>query len=142
MNRKNMQYMVVNVETGETRRLLGNSLLEKDCPNFQVYEFVSTNKSEIVLYSPTLLKYLQHLRNEFKRAVVITSAHREIAFNESVDGYEDSEHLYGLAVDFRMYGIEIERLANACINLGGYYCNVGKYSNWVHFGISGYHRRA
>ena len=142
MSRLEKWYIVVNLETGSTRKLQGNSFLRKDCPNFKVYELVSTDKTEIVLYSPTLIKYLQKLRNKYSKAVVITSGNREILFNESVNGYKDSEHLYGLAVDIKINGVGVDRLYNACIEIGGYFCNVGRYSTHIHFGIQGYHRRA
>lgn len=141
MNRKLAYYMVSNVETGELRKLRGDSLLREDCLNFKVYEFVSTDKSEIVLYSPRLVNFLQRLRDKFGRAVIITSGNREILYNIFIKGYEDSEHLYGLAVDIKMYGIGMQRLYNACVEIGGYFCNVGLYSTHVHFGIKGFHRR-
>jgi uncharacterized protein YcbK (DUF882 family) len=139
MNRREKRYVIVNVDTGEVQRVLGSFSLSE---NFEVWEFVSTDKSETVLYSQRLVNILQAMRDFYKRPVDIISGHREIELNEEHDGYVDSEHLYGYAVDIKIQGVTMLELWHKCILFAGYISNVGMYKTHVHLGIQGYHRRA
>ena len=87
MNRKNMQYMVINVETGETRRLLGNSFLEKDVIYGMVVditgrklmeqELINANK-ELKSLDIAKTNFMNMISHELKTPLTAMMAHIEI----------------------------------------------------------------
>lgn len=138
MKRIDKEYIIINADNCKMERVMGNHHLSA---NFQVYEFVSTDSSQIMLYSQKHVNMLQALRDYYDKPVNITSGHRELELNYKENGYIDSEHLYGYATDLYVAGVTPLELWHKCIIIGGHFCNVQRYKNHVHFGTKGFHRR-
>jgi uncharacterized protein YcbK (DUF882 family) len=139
MSRANKTYILVNVETGEAQKVPGNFRLQV---NFQTHELVTEDTQEVILFSPTLMKYLQQLRDKSKGPINITNGHRQLKYNTKVNGSANSEHLTGHAVDITSANWSQEQLYKECIEVGGYFTNVAmNYPRHVHFGVKGFHRR-
>jgi uncharacterized protein YcbK (DUF882 family) len=140
MSRANKTYILVNVETGEAQKVPGNFRLQA---NFQTHELVTEDTQEVVLFSPTLMKYLQQLRDKSKGPINITGGQRQLKFNDKVGGSANSEHLTGHALDIASATWTQEQLYIECIEVGGHFTNVSMdYPRHVHFGVKGFHRRA
>lgn len=62
---------------------------------------------------------LQHIRDLFGEPITITSGYRSDALNKAISGSSvTSDHLKGLAVDFKVYNIEnMKKLQELCISL-------------------------
>lgn len=71
-------------------------------PHFKLYEFASPN-SDRVLYSTYIVEWLEKIRSHFGGSITITSAYRDKAYNLKVGGASNSAHIYGQAVDFKVY---------------------------------------
>ena len=138
-DRKNKHYIIVNVDNGATQRALGSHRITR---NFAVWEFVSGDNSEIVLYSQRHVEILQAIRDYYDKSVTVTSGHRELTLNKEVDGFVDSEHLTGHGSDIFVDGVEPLSLWRVADVICGYYSNIGLYTGHVHIGTRGFHRRA
>ena len=77
--------------------------------NFKVSEFKSDSK--IVLIHHTLPIALQMIREKIGKAVNITNAYRTEAHNKRVGGASNSYHLYGMAADIYVKGVDTTTLA-------------------------------
>lgn len=86
----------------------GNKLVST---NFKVREFACKDGSDAVFISPKLVEVLQKIREHFGRAVTITSAFRSQAYNKTVGGTGNSQHLYGLAADIVVTGVAPAKVA-------------------------------
>ena len=141
MNRRDKYYVIVNVDNGETQKVLGSFALSE---NFEVHEFVDEDRQDTVLYSKRHVDLLQAIRDFYKKPLTITSGNREVSFNDSknVGGSFNSEHQTGHATDIKIQGVTPLELWHKCVLFGGYKCNVGLYPTHVHFGTRGFHRRA
>ena len=71
-------------------------------PHFKLYEFASPNSNR-VLYSTYIVEWLEKIRAHFGGSITITSGYRTPTYNASVGGASNSAHIYGQAVDFRVY---------------------------------------
>lgn len=74
--------------------------------NFSLYEFESPDTREVKIY-PSVIDFLQYVRNKVKRPIIITSGYRTIEYNKKVGGKEKSQHLIGSAVDISLIGHKI-----------------------------------
>ena len=77
--------------------------------NFKVSEFKSDSK--IVLIHHTLPIALQMIREKIGKAVNITNAYRTETHNKRVGGASNSYHLYGMAADIYVKGVDTTTLA-------------------------------
>lgn len=71
-------------------------------PHFKLYEFASPN-TDRVLYSTTVVEWLEKVRSHFGGSITITSGYRTSTYNRSVGGASNSAHIYGQAVDFKVF---------------------------------------
>ena len=137
--RKKNMYICCNVDTGESRLLLGSYHLSK---NFQVYEF-SCSGSEVILYSQKHVDNLQVIRDHYNKSIKITSGFRNITVNKKVGGVDQSDHMIGLATDIVVSGVSSKELKLVVNKVVGYYSNIITYynTNHVHFTSVGTHKR-
>ena len=88
-----------------------------------------------------LINNLQVIRDEVKVPISITSGYRSPEHNAKVKGAKNSQHVQGIAVDFKVQGLDpkevaliVERLIKEKkIKQGG----IGIYPTWVHYDIRG-----
>lgn len=73
--------------------------------NFKVKEFQCHDKTDKVLIDTSLVTLLQSIRDHFGRPVIITSAYRTAAYNTSIGGTKNSNHVKGMAADIQVDGI-------------------------------------
>lgn len=103
--------------------------------NFKVSEFKSDSK--IVLIHHTLPIALQMIREKVGKAVNITNAYRTEAHNKRVGGASNSYHLYGMAADIYVNGVDATTLAKTIDSLFPAAYGVIAYpkKGFVHFDV-------
>lgn len=92
--------------------------------------------------NPKLVKGLIHVSTVVGQKLRVTSGYRSPAYNKSVGGATDSQHLLGNAADVYIKGIGRQRLINAVESYpdfknGG----IGYYSNFIHMDVRNYEAR-
>lgn len=89
-----------------------------------------------------LVRCLEVIREHFgNKSITITSGYRTASHNKKVGGAKLSKHVEGIAVDFKVEGVNSREVADKVRQLmakgkiidGG----VGSYSAWVHYDIRG-----
>lgn len=88
---------------------------------------------------------LQVLKDHTSCKIVIVSGYRSPAHNASVDGAEQSQHMFAKAADIRLSGKTpkevcgiVKRLvASGAMTQGG----IGLYAGWVHYDVRGHAAR-
>ena len=105
------------------------------CPNFKVNEFACSDGSDPVFISPELVKLLQQIRDHFGAPVTINSGWRSPTKNKAVGGAAQSQHLYGLAADITVKGVEPKKVYAYADSLLPYTGGVGLYSTFVHVDV-------
>lgn len=73
--------------------------------NFKVKEFQCHDKTDKVLIDSSLVNLLQSIRSHFGKPVTITSAYRTAAYNASIGGSKNSNHVKGMAADIQVSGV-------------------------------------
>lgn len=103
--------------------------------NFKVREFACEDGSDVVFVSDGLVQVLQAIRSHFGRTTNVNSGYRTPSHNKKVGGEEYSQHLYGLAADIEVKGINPKTVAayveKLLPNMGG----IGIYSWGVHIDV-------
>ncbi len=109
-------------------------------PHFKLREFACKDGNDELRVHPALLKGLEKLRTHFgNRPVTINSAYRTAEHNAAEKGHPNSRHLYGLAADIVIRGVDPDFVAKVA-NLepfGG----VGQYTPVTHVDVSRATRR-
>ena len=99
-------------------------------PNFSVAEFACHDGSDTILIDTMLAYYLQKIREHFGKSVTINSAYRTPAYNASIGGASESQHMEGRAADIVISGVTpqaVATYANA-LGMGG----IGIYKTFTH----------
>ena len=85
---------------------------------------------------PKLLSMLDELREEYGKAIIITSHYRSLDHPIEVKKNKPGEHTYGAAVDIACVGgSNTFRLVAAAIKVGFRRIGVSRKNNFVHVGI-------
>lgn len=87
----------------------------KVATNFKVSEFKSD--SSIVLINSKLPAALQMIRDKIGKPIIITCAYRTETHNKRVGGVSNSKHLYGMAADIYVKGVDERTLARTINSL-------------------------
>lgn len=103
--------------------------------NFSVREFACSDGTDPIFISPELVKLLQEIRDHFCKAVTINSGYRTAAHNKSVGGAAYSQHLYGMAADITVKGVDPKTVYAYADSLMPYTGGVGLYSGFVHVDV-------
>lgn len=93
--------------------------------NFKVSEFWSSKSgNDKILIDDKLVSLLQTIRDNFKSAVIITSAYRPEPYNTKIGGASNSYHTKGMACDFYISGKNVEDIARYAesLNIKGIGC--------------------
>ena len=97
--------------------------------NFQVKEFACHDGNDYILIDRALIENLQKIRDEFG-STTCNSGYRDPAYNASVGGVSNSQHVYGKASDTvcrNTLPLEVAMYAEA-LEMGG----IGLYSTFTH----------
>lgn len=105
----------------------GNQSLSK---NFKVKEFACKDGSDTIYIDNQLVWYLQKIRDNYGKPVVINSAYRTSSYNKKVGGATNSYHMKGMAADIRISGVSPKTLASYAKSIG--IKGVGTYKSFVH----------
>ena len=100
--------------------------------NFKSTEFDCKGKNccSITLVDDDLVGFLQMVRANFGKAVIIDSGYRCKEHNKSVGGASKSKHLDGMAADIKIKGVEPIEVAKYCELIG--VKGIGLYDWGVH----------
>src|SRR5690606_6202940 len=101
--------------------------------NFNLREFASRDTDTQVVVSLRLVDLLQHLRDEVKRPVIITSGYRTVQHNAAVGGARYSQHLFGRAADVKVEGYTVDQIANIARDIG--FTGILKYDTFTHLDV-------
>lgn len=114
--------------------------------NFQLHEFDSKDgaamPAKAKLNLLRLIKNLEVIRAELgNRPIIIASGYRSPAHNAAINGAKNSQHMQGLAADFKVQGLRPAAVAKKIkalmdegkIEPGG----LKAYASWVHYDIRG-----
>ena len=103
--------------------------------NFSVKEFACKDGSDVVFVSPDLVEILQKIREHFGKSVTVNSGYRTVTYNQKVDGAAYSQHLYGMAADITVKGVDPKAVAafaeTLLPNTGG----IGIYPTFTHVDV-------
>lgn len=80
-------------------------------PHFKVKEFACKDGSDAVKIDDALVTALERIRAHFGKAVNINSGYRSPAYNAQIGGATNSQHVQGVAVDFRVTGVNPREIA-------------------------------
>lgn len=105
----------------------GNQSLSK---NFKVKEFACKDGSDTIYIDNQLVWYLQKIRDNYGKPVIINSAYRTSSYNKKVGGATNSYHMKGMAADIRISGVSPKTLASYAKSIG--IKGVGTYKSFVH----------
>lgn len=102
--------------------------------NFKLSEFESPDTHEVKIDSK-LLSILQDIRDYFQKPVIVTSGYRTPEHNKEVGGVDNSYHTQGMAIDFWVAGISVEKLIEVADYCGAE--GIGEYigKNFIHIDI-------
>ncbi len=99
--------------------------------NFQINELMQIEKGALAIFSPTVLNYIQNMRNDLNKPILIHSAYRSPAYNSALNGSAKwSRHMYGDAIDFHVEGTSNSELQTLCAKHGASFAQA--YKNHVH----------
>lgn len=108
---------------------------DKLSANFRVREFSCQDGSDPVFISPELIKILQEIREHFGKSININSGFRTAIHNKKVGGSANSQHLYGLAADIVVSGVEPQKVYDYACKLLPRSGGVGLYNWGVHIDV-------
>lgn len=116
--------------------------------NFKVKEFACADGSNVIFIDDRLPALLQKVRDHFGRKVTITSGYRTVYYNgtvlpkRGVKTSKNSQHLYGMAADIQVEGVEpvvvaayAETLLPNTGGIGLYPKKSGRAHGWVHIDV-------
>ena len=87
-------------------------------------------------------KYMDKVRTIFEdRPIHITSWYRPLHINKRIGGNSNSQHLYGLAVDFKSNYFSPAYMYQKLENWHGNNGGLAKYYKFVHLDLRGYRAR-
>lgn len=101
--------------------------------NFSVYEFScnGTGCCTETLIDDQLVEYLQKIRDHFKAKVILSCGHRCEKHNAEVpNAATKSRHIYGMAADFNVEGVDPIEVARYAESIG--VKGIGHYDTFVH----------
>lgn len=116
--------------------------------NFKIKEFACADGSNVIFIDDRLPVLLQKIRDHFGRKVTITSGYRTVYYNNTVlpkkgvKTSKNSQHLYGMAADIQVEGVEpatvaayAETLLPNTGGIGTYPKKTGRAHGWVHIDV-------
>lgn len=108
---------------------------KKVSTNFRVREFACQDGSDAIVIADKLVQILQGIRNHFGQPVTINSAYRTAAHNKKVGGSPTSQHLYGMAADIVVAGVDPYDVASYAEQLLPDTGGIGRYKGFTHVDV-------
>lgn len=108
---------------------------KKVSANFRVREFACQDGSDAVVIADKLVQILQGIRNHFGQPVTINSAYRTPEHNKKVGGSATSQHLYGMAADIVVAGVDPYDVAAYAEQLMPNTGGIGRYKGFTHIDV-------
>jgi uncharacterized protein YcbK (DUF882 family) len=107
--------------------------------NFKDIEFKCKCCGQFIS-NDALIWFLECIREHFKQPITIVSGTRCVRHNKECGGAENSQHLYGRAVDIQIKGVSPDSVYKYCdsINING---GVGKYKTFTHIDVRNFKSR-
>lgn len=110
--------------------------------NFKVNEFACSDGTDTIIIHPFIPFICQIVRNHFNMPFTPNSAYRTVAHNKSIGGANNSNHIYGRAVDIpAIKGITPKQLYDYVDSLLGDWGELGIYNWGIHFGVQNNKKR-
>ncbi|MGE0490449.1 MAG: D-Ala-D-Ala carboxypeptidase family metallohydrolase [Vulcanimicrobiota bacterium] len=111
--------------------------------HFVLGEFVCNNPTfrQFVRVHDDLVRMLEEIRSAVGGAINLTNAHRPWPHNASIGGATKSEHIAGTAADIYTDAISNSELHRICDRIIGNKGGVGRYADFVHVDVRGFHAR-
>lgn len=78
------------------------------------------------------IKRADQLRDDWGKPLIPTSGARCVPHNQSVGGVRNSEHIDGMAIDFKC--LPEDRLSFVALAIAHGYSSIGVYKHFVHLG--------
>lgn len=110
----------------------GNTQLSK---NFKAKELACKDGSDTIFIDSDLVDVIQKIRDHFDKPVVVNSGYRTDAYNKKVGGANQSQHLYGRAVDIKINGVSPKEVAKFAETLLPKTGGIGVYSTFTHIDV-------
>lgn len=101
--------------------------------HFRLREFACQDGTPIVILHQALVYHLDRLRERFQSAVYVTSGFRTAAYNASVQGRDNSTHLWGGAADVIVDNTPPEDVQDWAEDQG--FGGVGRYEKFTHLDV-------
>jgi hypothetical protein len=100
-------------------------------PFFQIQELMPLRQGDYGVYSKTVLSFMEFMREDLSKSILIHSAYRSPAYNAGLSGSASwSRHQYGDAIDFHVEGESFEDLKNLCLSYGASFFQI--YNSHIH----------
>jgi uncharacterized protein YcbK (DUF882 family) len=111
-------------------------MIDKVSSHFRRSEFSCTDGCGFKAVDVQLLELLEKIRDHFgSKPVTITSGCRCLKHNHDIGSLDTSQHVRGIACDFRIKGIEPQLIYDYINDWhdGG----LGIYNSWIHLDVRG-----
>ncbi|MCI0910997.1 MULTISPECIES: D-Ala-D-Ala carboxypeptidase family metallohydrolase [Pseudomonas] len=117
-------------------------------PNFTLEEMVAsqvasregldnTPPQQVISNLHLLCHALEQVRALFGLPVIVSSGYRSPALNKRIGGSSRSQHLHGLAADFKIFGISnrevVRRVSASAVNFDQM---ILEFDSWVHLSVT------
>lgn len=113
---------------GSTAHFAYSEFYSKDGSRFSGGKVSSTRVKENVR---RLMYKLEAVRKKAgNRPIYITSGFRSVRHNTNVNGAPNSQHMYGIAADYKISGLSQYRSRDIAMSSG--FSGIKRYSSWVH----------
>lgn len=116
-------------------------------PHFELWEFEVSQTAarkglnnsvppELIPNVTRLALFLEHIRILLKAPIVISSGYRSPLVNKAVKGDKKSQHMQGLAADFRVPGYTVKEVCEIISESRLQYDQlINEFGAWIHISI-------
>lgn len=99
-------------------------------PHFRLNEFLKGERGRFGFFSTSIARTIEDLRVLLGKPLIINSAYRSPKRNSAIGGATWSRHVYGDSIDFKVPGLALTTLRDACLKLGVSFYQI--YQTHVH----------
>ncbi len=103
--------------------------------NFSKQELECKCGCGLVNYDDEFMTALQHIRNRYKKAMIVTSGSRCNEHNRAVGGSDNSDHTHGRGIDIACNN-SVDRFLIINFALATGFDRIGIRKSFIHLGLS------